>query len=805
MEKFNYLKGYLEGAAAKTIEGISLSNENYAKALDALKARYGNKQVIISSHMQHLLNIKAVTSMNDVKGMRAIYDNLESHVRSLLSLGVDSKHYGTLLIPVVMEKLPSEVRLVVSRKFGDEEWDLQLLLNYLKSEIQAREYCAFSVASSHSDKSEKDQNNKKQTNRPFTASALLTESQSQSKKGKCAFCDGEHFASKCTVISDVKARKAFVREKRKCFNCLRDNHISKNCKSVNRCHNCKGHHHTAICDNNSRQEHPPEETNTMHIGANTSVLLQTAQAVITDARGDKQIQVKMMFDSCSQRTFVSERVRKFLQLESLGKEHLCIKTFGSDKKDASDLDLVKFHVKSLSGDTNTELCGLAIPFICSPIAKQPLSFAKHYYPHLRGLELADNNEDNCEIDLLIGADNYWGMVTGTVRRGESGPMAVKTSLGWVLSGPTRNLDNCAVNVNAAHVMRVESERVERDVQNEQLHKFWDLESLGIKAQEDTVYDRFINEIEFKSDAWRYQVKLPFKEEHALIEDNYTLCEKRLEHTHRMLKKQPETLREYDRVMKDQLEAGVVEEVSTTGEPGKTHYLPHRAVIREDKKSTKLRVVFDASAKNNGPSLNDCLYKGPPMTPQLYNILMRFRTYQIALTADVEKAFLQILVAPEDRDYMRFLWYKDPFSDNPEAVRYRFARVIFGVNSSPFLLNGTLRVHMERFNTVDPEFVKKVLRSVYMDDLSLGGDSLDETYTLCKKPKLRFLEGNFNLRKCRTNSEELRSIIKEESQEDETQSTFLGVEWNEGRDELIFTFENILREVSIMRKSLRETF
>ena len=309
---------------------------------------------------------------------------------------------------------------------------------------------------------------------------------------------------------------------------------------------------------------------------------------------------------------------------------------------------------SLSGDTNTKLCGLAIPFICSPIAKQPLSFAKHYYPHLRGLELADNNEDNCEIDLLIGADNYWGMVTGTVRRGESGPMAVKTSLGWVLSGPTRNLDNCAVNVNAAHVMRVESERVERDVQNEQLHKFWDLESLGIKAQEDTVYDRFINEIEFKSDAWRYQVKLPFKEEHALIEDNYTLCEKRLEHTHRMLKKQPETLREYDRVMKDQLEAGVVEEVSTTGEPGKTHYLPHRAVIREDKKSTKLRVVFDASAKNNGPSLNDCLYKGPPMTPQLYNILMRFRTYQIALTADVEKAFLQILVAPEDRDYMRFL-------------------------------------------------------------------------------------------------------------------------------------------------------
>ena len=101
-----------------------------------------------------------------------------------------------------------------------------------------------------------------------------------------------------------------------------------------------------------------------------------------------------------------------------------------------------------------------------------------------------------------------------------------------------------------------------------------------------------------------------------------------------------------------------------GKLGETHYIPHHPVIRDDKTTTKIRIVFDASARDNGPSLNDCLYKGPHLTPLLCDILSRFHSHVVPLTSDIEKAFLRIIVNENDRDYLRFLWFDNIFSDQP---------------------------------------------------------------------------------------------------------------------------------------------
>ena len=85
-----------------------------------------------------------------------------------------------------------------------------------------------------------------------------------------------------------------------------------------------------------------------------------------------------------------------------------------------------------------------------------------------------------------------------------------------------------------------------------------------------------------------------------------------------------------------------------------YYLPHRDIIRLDKDTTRLLVVFDVSTTANGPSQNDCLYVGPPLSPLLYDILLRFRVHKITLTADIQKAFLHISVAPNHRNFLRFL-------------------------------------------------------------------------------------------------------------------------------------------------------
>ena len=180
----------------------------------------------------------------------------------------------------------------------------------------------------------------------------------------------------------------------------------------------------------------------------------------------------------------------------------------------------------------------------------------------------------------------------------------------------------------------------------ELRRFWELESLGVPNNE-SVYERFAQSIRLNDK--RYEVELPWKENHPVLPDNYQLSEKRLKHLLTRLRKDPEILHEYNNVIAEQRREGVVEVVSehNTGEIGKVHYLPHHALIRRDKSTTKMRIVYDASAKDNGPSLNDCLYTGPALAQNILDILLRFRCHKVALVGDIEKAFLMLLIQESD--------------------------------------------------------------------------------------------------------------------------------------------------------------
>ena len=223
------------------------------------------------------------------------------------------------------------------------------------------------------------------------------------------------------------------------------------------------------------------------------------------------------------------------------------------------------------------------------------------------------------------------------------------------------------------------------------------------------------------------------------------------------------MKEYDTVIRDQHERGIIEEIDPAEKTHgvRLHYLPHHPVVRRDKDTTKLRIVYDASAKaREGPSLNSCLYTGPCLLPSIVDTLIRFRYHKIALLADVEKAFLMILVSPCDRDVLRFLWLNDISKNNPRTVTYRFCRVVFGVTSSPLLLNATIEQHLLKYSDEHPELVQKLLNSLYVDDLNSGCTTVEEAFDLFVKSKKIMSQGGFNLRKWCSNSQELRSLIKD---------------------------------------------
>ena len=137
-----------------------------------------------------------------------------------------------------------------------------------------------------------------------------------------------------------------------------------------------------------------------------------------------------------------------------------------------------------------------------------------------------------------------------------------------------------------------------------------------------------------------------------------------------------------------------------------------------------------------------------------DILLRFRTYKTALAADIEKAFLMISVARPDRDVLRFLWIDDVNKKVPNLVTLRFTRVVFGVSSSPFLLNATIKHHLEKYKDAEAEFVKMFTRSIYVDDVTCGAKDDDSAFDLYVKSKKIMAEGGLNLRKFVTNSSSL---------------------------------------------------
>ena len=184
---------------------------------------------------------------------------------------------------------------------------------------------------------------------------------------------------------------------------------------------------------------------------------------------------------------------------------------------------------------------------------------------------------------------------------------------------------------------------------------------------------------------RYVTKLPFIENSENLPDNYILEKKRTENLVSKLRKNPAHLREYDNIINDYLKDGILEEVSPINKTDAVHYLPHRAVVKEERETTKTRLVFDASAKyQDEKSLNDMLDPGPCLLPPVFDILVRFRLGMIGIVADIKKAFLQVGLDEDQRDFLRIIWYKNAFAQNPTMKILRFVRLVFGLTLSPFI-------------------------------------------------------------------------------------------------------------------------
>ena len=444
-------------------------------------------------------------------------------------------------------------------------------------------------------------------------------------------------------------------------------------------------------------------------------------------------------------------MRDRLNLPTVNSDRVLIKEFGNEKGTLKSCDTVQLAIKCADNLT-VYVNAFVVPVICSPLSNQAIDFARDMYPHLRNLPLADCGDGtvDLEIDFMIGADFVHCFLLDQVVRGKQplSPVAILTRFGYVLSGPVEipSRNTCSSKITVSHVLKTDALLIERDNElNEQLKNFWNRENLGVKNDSTISKSENVMEGKIKFKGERYEVSLPVKDEISTIPDNYSVANKRLTSLLNRLKSKPGFFDQYNGVLKDQIDTGIVEYVTNDNDkdisPGNVHYIPYSAVLKEDRKTTKLRIVYDASCKVAGEvSLNQCLEPGPNLLPLIFDVLLRFRMKKIALIGDLEKALLQISIDSSQRDLLRFLWVDDSEPNNVKVIKLRSARLAFGLTCSPFILNSTIRHHLDYYEDADPEFVNNVINLLYVDDYASSFDSENEAFQVYENLKVYLRKG-----------------------------------------------------------------
>ena len=341
-------------------------------------------------------------------------------------------------------------------------------------------------------------------------------------------------------------------------------------------------------------------------------------------------------------------------------------------------------------------------------------------------------------------------------------MAINTIFGWAIIGrysPDTKLSPSPPAL-VCHTLNHPS-------LDDPLQRFWENEEVSSTPCH-TPEEKVVLE-HFKSNhiclpQGRYRVSLPKKPDSPPLGESRTQAVKRYYSNENSITRKG-TWQQFQDVIQEYVDLGHSElvppadlEHPQTG----TYYLPMHAVIKNSSSTTKLRVVFDASAKTtSGHSLNDTLLVGPTLYPTITDILLLFRSYPIAISGDISKMYRAVEMAPGDRDLHRFVWRADHTS---QLADYRMTRVTFGVAASPFAAVRALQQTAADFGHDYILATPHVYESFYVYDCLAGAQTPQEAITLHLQLRSLLLKGGYDLRKWRSNSKDVLDAIPKDLHE-----------------------------------------
>lgn len=520
----------------------------------------------------------------------------------------------------------------------------------------------------------------------------------------------------------------------------------------------------------------------------TPQLLTSALVYVSDCKNNL-VKCRALLDTCSTTNFISESVVRRLGIPVVANS---MPIGAINATSTKSRGLVRATVQSIHDDFRKELTCLIVSTITELVPSE--TFPREAIKIPSNIKLADPNFHLPRpVDLLIGSGTTLSLFRiGQINLSHAGHdlYIQKTRLGWVVAGST-SFCSSAKSMNCQLI----------ELEN-RITKFWAIEKLSgthPKSKEEIECEAHFAKTTLRNAEGRYVVSLPFRNTSKHLGESRNMAIKRFLALERKFERNASFKDEYTRAFEQYLISDYITAIDNAELDG--YYMPHHAVLKESSDTTKIRIVFDASAKTTtDTSLNDVLMVGPMIQDTLFTHLIRFRTYEYAITADIEKMYLQVLVREDERKYQRVVWRK-----NDRVETFQLNTLAFGVSSSSFLAIRTLHQLANDECRVFPRAVEILKTHLYVDNLLSGANDIDEARLIRDDITALLARGGFNIRQWASNDERIikdmptRALHASLAFDTDRSLKTLGISWSIRNDEIYYSTNPIQNTERLMKR------
>jgi len=778
--------------------------QNYSPAgyditLAQLKERYGRATAVYPTYVEELVSKSRYEYSQD--SMMAIIRRVEHTLDAMEKL--KGKSIGQLAVALVVRDFDNELAKEWAKHLGSSDAipDAKQLLDFVKPLSHTLPSKPKSISSLSNNQTSSKSTNSKKDDKKAAASASPAVAKS------CLLCKGHnHSLARCQVFldADVGKRWTLVRQNKYCVNCLHQSHTVANCSSTYTCRTCQAKHHTLLhkgeeTDCKAKQTGSAFLTTTKSTSTTEPRLLPSGfihTAIITVYKGDRWMTVRAAVDTCCSSSVMSERIASHLKVDRLP---INIEMTGAVSTMALSQSAIVGIRPAFPSIDRVELEAAIMPRSLAstpPDSKEDVT----NHPKLKDVRLADEDMGG-PIDFILGAAAHKHIFQEKAIRNCDGlnVIAVPTIFGYTVggattaAGPSNSFTNLQVEIKSENLDRL-------------LTRLWEFESVPTSPKhspdEQAALQHFSDTVRVEDDG-RYTVSLPRVKDPPTLGKSRQMALSRFLGNERSLQKRGK-LQAFNLEMNSYLQLQHAEPVPAAEIDLDSFYLPIHGVFKEHSTTTKVRPVFDGSARTtSGVSFNDLLLPGPALLPLITDILLTFRLHQIAFSADVGKMFREIQLASSERDFHRFL-----LRDSDGKIKdHRMLRLTFGIKSSPFLATSVLQHLAKSHQTSHPLASHCILHHFYVDDLLTGAPTREVAMATFQQLISLFSEAKMTLRKWRTNDSVFRDSIPKNlvetadltitSEKDSIKA--LGIHWDVTRDLLHVSAPELPQKTKVTKK------